>query len=107
MSDKQVANEERLLKVILGPHVSEKSSIQTEQNNQYVFKVVKDATKSEIRRAIEHLFNVNVLGVTTSNLKGKLKRFGQRLGRHNDTKKAYVRLKEGQSIDFMGKELGA
>lgn len=107
MSDKQVANEERLLKIILGPHSSEKSSVQTEKNNQYVFKVVTDATKPEIKRAIQHLFNVVVESVTVSNLKGKQKRFGQRVGRRSDTKKAYVRLQAGQSIDFMGKELGA
>lgn len=104
MSDIQVANEERLLKIILGPQISEKASRASELNNQYVFKVLTDATKPEIKKAVEHLFNVEVKSVQTLNTKGKQKRFGQRLGRRNDTKKAYVRLKEGHNIDFMGKE---
>lgn len=104
MSELQVANEERLLKIILGPQISEKASLATELNRQYVFKVLADATKPEVKNAIEHLFKVQVDSVQLLNLKGKQKRFGQRLGRRNDTKKAYVRLKEGQNIDFMGKE---
>ncbi len=104
MSVNQLANEERLLKIILGPQISEKASAATEKNRQYVFKVIPDATKPEIKKAIEHLFKVKVDSVQVLNLKGKQKRFGQRLGRRSDTKKAYVRLTEGHSISFMGKE---
>lgn len=107
MSTNLVANEERLLKIILAPVISEKSSKVAELYNQYVFNVLKDATKPEIKQAIEHLFNVNVKAVNVLNQKGKNKRFGQIMGRRSDTKKAYVSLQKGQSIDFAGKELGA
>ncbi len=107
MSDKQVANEQRLLKVILGPLVTEKTANQTEKSNQYAFKVLNDATKYEVKKAVELLFNVTVEAVSVINVKGKQKRFGQMMGRRSDSKKAYVRLQNGQSIDFMGQELGA
>ena len=96
--------EERLLKVILAPHISEKSTIAAEENNTIVFKVVNDATKAEIKVAVEKLFEVEVTGVRTLNVKGKTKRTGARFGRRNDWKKAYVVLKEGQDIDFTGSE---
>ncbi len=95
-------NQERLLKVLLAPHVSEKSSVVAEQNNQYVFKVAKDASKPEIKKAVEMLFNVQVGSVQVSNTKGKSKRFGAIQGRRSDWKKAYVTLKADQSIDLMG-----
>lgn len=95
-------NQERLLKVILAPHISEKSSVAADLNNQYVFKVVSDATKPEIKKAVETLFEVEVGAVSISNVKGKRKRFGQREGRRNGWKKAYVTLKAGQSIDLAG-----
>lgn len=104
MNVTQVANEERLLKIILGPQISEKASIVAENNRQYVFKVLPNATKPEIKSAIELLFKVQVEKVQVLNVKGKQKHFAQRLGRRSDTKKAYVRLKEGHSISFMGKE---
>lgn len=97
-------NQERLMKVLLAPHVSEKSSAAAERNNQYVFRVVTDASKPEIKAAVEKLFNVAVEGVTVSTVKGKVKRFGQQLGRRSDWKKAYVTLKAGQEINFMGGE---
>lgn len=97
-------NQERLLKVLLAPHLSEKSSVIADANNQYVFRVVTDASKPEIKAAIEHLFNVSVDVVRVSNVKGKVKRFGQRFGQRSDWKKAYVTLKEGQEISFMGGE---
>ncbi len=97
-------NQERLMKVLLAPHVSEKSSAAAERNNQYVFRVVTDASKPEIKAAVEKLFNVAVEGVTVSTVKGKVKRFGQQLGRRSDWKKAYVTLKAGQEISFMGGE---
>lgn len=94
----------RLLKIILGPHISEKSTNLADKVRQYVFKVMRDATKPEIKKAVEQLFSVEVESVQVANQKGKQKRFGQRLGRRNHTKKAYVRLKEGHDISFMGKE---
>ncbi|MGO2074141.1 MAG: 50S ribosomal protein L23 [Pseudoalteromonas sp.] len=94
--------EERLLKVILAPHISEKSTIAAEENNTIVFKVVNDATKAEVKAAVEKLFEVEVTGVRTLNVKGKTKRTGARFGRRNDWKKAYVTLKEGSELDFVG-----
>ncbi|MGO2168694.1 50S ribosomal protein L23 [Pseudoalteromonas sp. AOP31-A2-14] len=94
--------EERLLKVILAPHISEKSTVAAEENNTIVFKVVNDATKAEIKLAVEKLFEVEVMGVRTLNVKGKTKRTGARFGRRNDWKKAYVTLKEGSELDFVG-----
>lgn len=97
-------NQERLLKVLLAPHLSEKSSIIADANNQYVFRVVTDASKPEIKAAVEQLFNVSVDAVRVSTVKGKVKRFGQRFGQRSDWKKAYVTLKEGHEISFMGGE---
>ncbi len=97
-----MSNQERLLQVILAPHISEKSNNIAEQANQVAFKVLPNATKKEIQQAVESLFKVKVLGVTTLNVKGKNKRFGGRLGRRSDWKKAYVTLAEGQELDFLG-----
>ena len=94
--------EERLLKVLVAPHVSEKSTMAAEANNTVVFKVAKDANKAEIKAAVEKLFEVEVNSVRTVNQKGKTKRTGMRFGKRNDFKKAYVVLKEGQDIDFVG-----
>ncbi|MGD8266435.1 MAG: 50S ribosomal protein L23 [Chromatiales bacterium] len=93
-------NKERLLKVLKAPLVSEKSAVAGEMN-QVVFRVASDATKPEIRRAVEMLFEVDVEDVRVVNIKGKNKRFGQTLGKRSNTRKAYVRLKEGQDIDLM------
>lgn len=95
-------NEERLLKVLLAPHVSEKVATVAEQNNQYVFKVATNATKPEIKKAVEMLFDVQVGEVKVCNVKAKQKRFGAIQGRRNGWKKAYVTLKAGQEIDLMG-----
>ena len=95
-------NEERLLKVLLAPHISEKSTMTAEGNNTVVFKVATDANKAEIKAAVEKLFEVEVNAVRTVNQKGKTKRSGMRFGKRNDFKKAYVVLKEGQDIDFVG-----
>jgi large subunit ribosomal protein L23 len=97
-------NQERLLKVLLGPLVSEKSTRLAEQSQQFAFKVLPDATKPEIKKAVEMLFDVNVKAVRVLNVKGKSKRFGRTPGRRSDWKKAYVRLQEGQEIDLMGAE---
>ena len=97
-------NRERLLTVIKGPHVSEKTSIAAELHNQVVFKVRTDATKQEIRQAVELLFEVSVDEVQVINCRGKIKRFGKDYGRRQNWKKAYVTLAEGQNIDFIGNE---
>ena len=94
--------EERLLTVILAPHVSEKSTTSAETANTVVFKVAKDATKPQIKAAVEKLFEVEVDSVRTVNVKGKTKRTGARFGKRSDWKKAYVTLKEGADIDFVG-----
>ena len=94
-------NQERLLKILLAPHVSEKSNRVAERCNQVVFKVTSDATKPEIRDAVELLFKVKVKGVTVVNVQGKRKRFGSTFGRRSDWKKAYVSLEAGNEIDFM------
>ncbi len=94
------ARQERLMTVIRGPHVSEKTHMAAE-NNQVVLKVRVDASKSEIRQAVELMFEVEVEGVTVVNVKGKTKRFGQTRGRRNDWKKAYVRLAEGSQIETL------
>ena len=95
-------NQERLMKVLLGPVISEKSTLAADKNGQFVFRVTTDATKQEIGRAVEMLFDVQVDNVRVLNVKGKRKRFGARNGRRSDWRKAYGRLKPGQDIDFGG-----
>lgn len=95
---------ERLSKIILAPIISEKSTRAAEESRQIVFKVLRDASKPEIRQAVEKMFDVQVTAVNVSNVKGKVKRFGQTFGRRSDWKKAYVTLAEGSDIDFMGAE---
>jgi len=97
-------NQERILKVLLAPHVSEKATILAERDGQFVFKVAKDANKREIKKAVETLFEVEVDSVRTLNMKGKRKRFGLVEGRRPNWKKAYVSLKPGQDLDFAGGE---
>ena len=96
-------NQERIMSVLLAPHVSEKSSFAADRG-EFVFRVAKSATKLEIKKAVEQMFEVKVEGVKTLNVKGKTKRTGQRSGRRSDWKKAYVSLQEGQDIDFVGAE---
>jgi large subunit ribosomal protein L23 len=94
-------NQERILSIILGPHLSEKTSTIAEKNNQVTFRVAIDATKPEIKQAVEKLFNVQVREVQVINVKGKTKRTARgRLRSRSDWKKAYVRLEQGQAIDF-------
>jgi large subunit ribosomal protein L23 len=95
-------SQERLMKVLLGPVISEKSTLAADNDGQYVFRVATDATKQEIGRAVELLFEVQVENVRVLNVKGKRKRFGNRSGHRSDWRKAYVRLKPGQDIDFGG-----
>ncbi len=97
-------SQERLMTILLGPHVSEKTPRVAEQNNQVAFRVRPDANKAEIRKAVELLFEVEVDYVTVVNVKGKAKRFGQTPGRRSDWKKAYVKLAEGHDIDFLNPE---
>ena len=90
----------RLYRVLLGPHISEKSTLAGEASNSYTFKVVPDATKPEIKAAVEQLFEVRVESVNTLNVKGKVKRTMRGTSRRKNWKKAIVRLAEGQTIDF-------
>ena len=99
-----LADRERLMQVLLGPHVSEKATALAEGGNQVVFKVRGDATKVDVRRAVELLFEVKVQRVTVARMPAKTKRFGQREGTRASWKKAYVRLAPGQDINFMGTE---
>jgi len=95
---------ERLYKVLLAPRMTEKSTRIAESSNQYVFKVSSDSNKSEIKAAVEKLFEVNVKSVRIVNVKGKSKTFKLRSGKRNNWKKAYVRVQEGQVIDLLGGE---
>lgn len=97
-------NQERLMQVILAPQVSEKSTYVADKNEQVVFRVVGDATKPEIKAAVELMFGVQVDGVQVLNVKGKVKRSGKVMGRRKDWKKAYVALKPGQEINFVAGE---
>ncbi|HEY5718528.1 MAG TPA: 50S ribosomal protein L23 [Motiliproteus sp.] len=95
-------NQERIFQVLLGPHISEKATIVAEDAKQVVFRVAADATKPEIKKAVEQLFEVKVQSVRTLNVKGKTKRTARGLGKRKDIRKAYVRLAEGHDIDFIG-----
>jgi len=95
-------NTEKLFNVILAPHVSEKGSRVADKHQQIVFEVRPDATKPVIKAAVEKMFNVQVERVTVLNVRGKAKQTGRTAGKRQDWKKAYVRLKPGQDIDFMG-----
>jgi large subunit ribosomal protein L23 len=97
-------NQERLLQVILAPQVTEKATYVADKYQQIAFKVLKDATKPEIKAAVELVFKVEVEDVTTANVLGKTKRAGRTMGKRNDWKKAYVSLKPGQEINFAAGE---
>ena len=97
----QKFNEERLMQVLLAPQISEKATFIADKNEQVIFVVTSDATKPEIKAAVELLFKVQVKSVQVSNLKGKVKRFGRGMGRRSDVKKAFVCLKPGQEINFV------
>lgn len=94
--------EERLYQVILGPHISEKSTNVADKARQIVFKVREDASKPEIKAAVEKLFEVEVNSVKVINVRGKMKYGGKTPGKRSNWKKAYVCLKQGHDIDFMG-----
>jgi large subunit ribosomal protein L23 len=93
-------NREQLLSVLIAPHVTEKTSLAMQNHNQYTFRVRRDATKVDIRRAVELMFEVKVAGVQVVNEPGKQRRFGRTVGRTQDWKKAYVSLAAGQTIDY-------
>ena len=95
-------SEGRLASVLLAPIVSEKATQDAEKHNQVLFKVLRDATKPEIKAAVELMFKVEVESVSVVNVKGKTKRFGGRAGRRDHVKKAYVALKAGQELNFSG-----
>ncbi len=97
-------NQERLMNILLAPIVSEKSSRLADASRQFVFKVMKDASKPEVKRAVELMIDVKVDNVQIANMRGKVKVHGRSIGRRSDWKKAYVTLSEGHDIDFMGAE---
>jgi len=93
-------NKDRLMQVLMSPVISEKSTLAADSSRQFVFQVLPDASKPEIRNAVELMFDVKVDSVRVVNIKGKSKRFGAVMGRRNSVRKAYVRLAEGNDIDF-------
>ena len=95
-------DEGRLATVLVAPIISEKATRIAESQNQVLFKVLRDATKPEIKAAVELMFKVEVASVTTTVQKGKVKRFGRTIGRRDHVKKAYVALKPGQELNFSG-----
>ena len=95
-------NAERMHQILLRPVISEKSTNAAEANRQVVFEVLENATKAEVREAVEKLFDVSVTAVQVLNVRGKIKRFGKTPGKRNNWKKAYVRLATGDDIDFLG-----
>jgi large subunit ribosomal protein L23 len=97
-------NNARLMQVLLAPQISEKSTFVGGRHNQYIFRVASDATKPEIKSAVELMFKKKVKSVQVANVKGKEKRFGRSIGRRRDWKKAYVSLMPGEEITFQGTE---
>ncbi len=95
-------NQERIHQILLSPHVSEKAALLADEQNQHVFKVLSTATKSEVKQAVEGMFKVKVEKVRILNIKGKAKRFGGRIGKRSDLRKAYVTLMPDNDIDFAG-----
>jgi large subunit ribosomal protein L23 len=95
-----MTSKEKLMNVLLAPHVTEKTSLAMQNHNQYTFRVRREATKTDIRQAVELMFDVKVRGVQVVNEPGKKRRFGKTLGRTQDWKKAYISLAEGQTIDY-------
>ena len=97
-------NQERIFTVLKVPHVSEKATVVADQHNQYVFRVASDATKVDIKAAVEQLFEVSVTKVNVVNIKGKTKRTARGMGKRQDIRKAYVSVAEGQEISFVAGE---
>ena len=99
-------NREQLMAVLIAPHVTEKTSLAMQNHNQYTFRVRREATKTDIKKAVELMFDVKVAGVQVVNEPGKARRFGRHAGRTQDWKKAYVSLAQGQSIDYEARARG-
>ena len=97
-------NKEKIMKTILSPHVSEKGTIIADKYRQFIFKIAPDATKDDVKKAVELLFKVKVEGVRVVNVKGKKKMYKQRVGQRKNWKKAYITLQEGEDIVFAGAE---
>lgn len=97
---------EQLMNVLIAPHVTEKTAMAMQNNNQYTFRVQRNATKTDIKAAVELMFEVKVKGVQVVNERGKSRRFGKITGRTQDWKKAYVSLVQGQSIDYEARARG-
>jgi len=95
-------DEGRLMAVLVAPIVSEKATMVAEKNNSVTFRVLQNATKPEIKAAVELMFKVEVKGVSVVNIKGKTKRFGRSVGRRDHVRKAYVTLKAGQELNLSG-----
>ena len=93
-------NQERMYKVLLGAHISEKATVVADESNQFVFKEAKDATRPEIREAVEKIYEVSVKNVSVLNVKGKVKKTQRGISKKPSWKKAYVRLEDGHDIDF-------
>jgi large subunit ribosomal protein L23 len=99
----KVASQEKLIALLLAPHITEKTSLAMQNTNTYSFRVRRDSTKPDIKAAVELMFGVKVAGVQVVNEIGKSRRFGKLMGRTQDIKKAYVRLAPGQTIDYEAK----
>jgi large subunit ribosomal protein L23 len=102
-AQKKAASQERLIAVLLAPHITEKTSLAMQNSNTYSFRVRRDSTKPDIKAAVELMFSVKVDGVQVVNETGKTRNFGKLKGRTQDIKKAYVRLAPGQTIDYEAK----
>ena len=100
---KKVASPEKLINILLAPHITEKTSLAMQNNNSYAFRVLRDSTKPQIKAAVELMFGVKVANVNVVNETGKTRRMGKGQGRTQDIKKAYVRLAPGQTIDYEAK----
>jgi len=101
----QKIRHDQIRKILIEPHVSEKTTLLNQNSGQIAFKVRSDSNKKQIKRAVEEMFNVKVSSVKTVSVKGKKKRMGMRTGKTNDWKKAYIKLEEGQNLDFMNTEV--
>ena len=101
--NKSSLSQERLISVLIAPHITEKTSLAMQNANTYSFRVRRDATKPDVKAAVELMFNVKVAKVAVVNETGKSRRFGKLQGRTQDIKKAYVRLAPGQTIDYEAK----
>jgi large subunit ribosomal protein L23 len=101
----QKIRHDQIRTILIEPHVSEKTTLLNQENGQIAFKVRSDSNKKQIKRAVEEMFDVKVSSVKTVSVKGKKKRMGMRSGKTNDWKKAYIKLAEGQNLDFMNTEV--